>query len=645
MILFEPGRIGSLTVKNRIVMAAMGASGLTASDGSLTQRAIDYYVARAMGGTGLLTTGGHHVAPELDTAHSTYIARLDDIGHFSRLNELAEAVHDYRAKIVVQMATGFGRVAFPKLLKDKQPVAVSPLPYHFNRNIMAREITIKEIEQLLEAVESAAIMLKNAGIDGIEIHGHAGYLIDEFMTPLWNKRTDEYGGSFENRLRLSREVIQAIKKGAGADYPVIFRYALTHYMEGGREVEDGLEIARHLEAAGADALHIDAGCYDTPYWSFPTTFQPPGCEVDLAEMTKKVVGIPVIAVGKLGYPELAESILKEGKADFIAIARSLLADPEWPNKVKQGNLEDIRPCIGDNECTLRVPAGKYVSCSVNPATGMERDFTLQPAKKRKSLLVIGGGPGGMEAARVAVLRNHKVTLWEKENTLGGNLIPAAAHRAKGDYRRLNNFLSGQIKKLGVMIELGKEASAEMVLEAKPDGVIIATGSTILVPDIPGVQKENVVKAVDVLLGKVETGDSVVVAGGGLIGCETALYLAEKGKKVTVVEVLDRLMRRDVVPGSNRHYIMKMLTEAKVKIFAGAKVTEITDKGIKIDDGDGKQSTLEADTVVLALGMKPRNGLLEALNDRVPEVYAIGDCVEPRKVKDAIWEGFRTARII
>jgi 2-enoate reductase len=645
MKLFEPGKIGSLSLKNRIVMAAMGASGLTTVDGSLTPRAIDYYVARAKGGTGLITTGSHHVAPDLDSEDSSFIARVDKLGHFSRLNELAEAIHDYRAKLVVQLATGFGRVAFPKHLGTKRPVAVSVLPYHFDRNVMSREITIEEIERLLKALESAAGMLKSAGVDGVEIHAHAGYLIDEFMTPIWNKRTDEYGGDIEGRMRFPREVIEAVKRGAGADFPVIYRYALTHYLEGGREIDEGLEIARRLEAAGADALHIDAGCYETPYWSFPPTFQPPGCEIDLAEMTKKVVKIPVIAVGKLGYPDLAERVLQEGKADFIALARPLLADPEWPNKVKQGNLEDIRPCIGDNECTMRVPAGKYVSCTVNPTTGMEREFAIKPAEKKKSVLVVGGGPGGMEAARIAALRQHKVILWEKGDELGGNLIPASAHVAKSDYRRLIEYLSTQIKKLGVNVELGKEATPELIQEAGPDAVIIATGSTVLIPDIPGVQKENVVTAVDSLLGKRAVGESVVVAGGGLIGCETALYLAEKGKKVSVVELLKRVMRRDAVPGSNRTYLEKLLREAGVKILTGVRVIEVTDDGVIIADNDGKQSTLKADTVVLAMGMSPNNGLFESLEDKIPEVYAIGDCVEPRRVLAAIWEGFRTARLI
>jgi 2-enoate reductase len=261
------------------------------------------------------------------------------------------------------------------------------------------------------------------------------------------------------------------------------------------------------------------------------------------------------------------------------------------------------------------------------------------------VLVVGGGPGGMEAARVAALRQHKVTLWEKSDALGGNLIPASVPVAKGDYRRLIDYLSTQIKKLGVTIELGTEATPELIQEAKPNAVIIATGSTVLIPDIPGVQKENVVTAVDLLLGKKAAGESVVVAGGGLVGCETALYLAEKGKKVCVVELLKRLMRREAVPGSSRTYLEKLLREAGVKIITGVRVVEVADDGIVIADKDGKRSILKADTVVLALGMKPVNGLLENLDDKVPEVYAIGDCVEPRRVLGAIWEGFRTARLI
>ncbi|GAH51455.1 unnamed protein product, partial [marine sediment metagenome] len=277
-------------------------------------------------------------------------------------------------------------------------------------------------------------------------------------------------------------------------------------------------------------------------WAHPPTTLPPGCMVDMAQMAKRVVKVPVIAVGKLGYPELAERVLQEGKADFICLGRALLADPEWPNKVKKGRLEDIRPCIGCHEgCLKRVFDVKYLSCAVNPATGMEREFTIKPAEKKKSVLVVGGGASGMEAARVTALGGHKVTLWEKGDALGGNLIPASIPDFKQDYRRLINFLSTQIKKLDVTIELAKEATTELILEMKPDVVFIATGSTSIVPEIPGVGKKMVVTAVDLLLGKREAGKSVVVVGGGLIGCETALYLAQKGKKLTIIEMLDGVM--------------------------------------------------------------------------------------------------------
>jgi len=366
--------------------------------------------------------------------------------------------------------------------------------------------------------------------------------------------------------------------------------------------------------------------------------------VDLAEMVKKVVNIPVMAVGKLGYPELAERVLEEKKADFIILGRALLADPEWPNKVKEGRLEDIRPCVGDNEgCIGSVLAGGHIGCTVNPTTGMEREFVIKPAEKKKTVLVVGGGPGGMEAARVAALRGHKVALWEKGDALGGNLIPASVPHFKQDYMDLTNYLSTQIKKLGVTVELEKEATPEIIQEVKPEVVFIATGSTPIVPEIPGVEKGKVVTATDLLLGRREAGESVVVVGGGLVGCETALYLAQKGKKVTIVEILDTVMRD--MNNINGEHLLKLLADTNVRILTDTNVLEITDEGIAIADKDGKKSTLEADTVVLALGLKPCGELLEALKDKVPEVYAIGDCVEPRKVLNAIEEGFRTARLI
>ncbi|MBI2831985.1 MAG: FAD-dependent oxidoreductase, partial [Chloroflexi bacterium] len=411
-----------------------------------------------------------------------------------------------------------------------------------------------------------------------------------------------------------------------------------------REIEEGLEIARRFEAAGVSALEIDGGCHEVYYWCIPPTSQPRGCLVDLAEKVKKVVNIPVITVGKLGYPELAEKVLQEGKADFIALGRPLLADPDWANKVKAGKPEDVRPCIGCLEgCHRRLIEGNYTSCALNPATGMEREFTLGPAERVKTVVVVGGGPGGMEAARVAALRGHKVTLFEKSAALGGNLIPAAVPDFKQEYGDLVKYLSTQLKKLGVEVKLGSEAKAEQIQKMKPDAVFIATGGKPCIPKIPGVERENVITAIDALSGKKKVGETIVIIGGGLVGCEAALYYAQIGKKVTVVEILDGIMR-DMYP-INRAHILTLLAKTDARILTQTRVMEITGKGVIVADKDGKQSTLDADTVILAIGLEPENRLFEALQDKVPELYAVGDCAGPRKVMSAMWEGFRAARLV
>lgn len=627
-------------------MAPMGMGPITDWCDSFSQRLIDHYVAAAKGGTGLVITGVNWVSRELERNIIHKAPRINEEEQVERLNELANAVHDYGTKIAVQLTAGMGRVIPKQYLMGERPIAPSALPYFWDPAIMARELTIEEIERLIKDFEYASELVSRAGIDVIELHAHEGYLWDQLQTALWNKRTDKYGGSLENRLRFSVEVIRAIKRAAGADFPIIYRYGLKHYWPGGREMEEGLEIARRMEAAGADALEIDAGCYETWYWAHPTTYQPPGLMVDLAEATKKVVKIPVIAVGKLGYPELAEKVLQEGKADFVCLGRALFADPEWPKKVKERRTEDIRPCIGDNEgCIGRLFEAKYTSCTVNPTNGMERELALRPAEKVKSVLVVGGGPGGMEAARVAAARGHQVTLWEKCDLLGGNLIPASVPDFKKDYRDLIKYLTTQITKLKVKVELRKEATEEAVEKMNPDVVFIATGATPIIPKIRGVIGEKLVGASDVLLNRKKIGEAVVVMGGGLIGCEMSLYLAEMGKKVTIVEVLGELARDAF--RANREYLLKMLENAGVKILTKTELVEILEEGVILKDRDERRTFAYAgaDSVICALGLQPCDGLVAGLKDKVPEVYAIGDCVEPRKVLNAIWEGYRFARLI
>lgn len=644
MKLFEPGRIGNLSVKNRIVMAAMGNL-LIELDGRLSQRGIDFYVARARGGVGMIITCGARTRQVEQLAFEPLVDTLvmDSKIYAGRLNELAESAHDYGAKVCLQVTPGQGRNIRGDVLRESGAVAPSPVPAFYDKSIKARELTVEEIEKLTGSFKLAGEIARYAGIDAIEINAHGGYLVDEFMTPLWNKRTDRYGGDLDGRLRFLLDIIGNIRKGAGKDFPVIVKFGLTHYLDGGRQIEEGVEIARRLEAAGVAALDIDSGCHDTLDWTIPPNTRPRGCMVDLAARVKKAVTIPVISVGRLQYPELAEQVLREGKADFIALGRGLLAEPEWANKVKAGRYAEIAPCIGDHEgCRRRIYEGKPISCTVNPACGMERDMILFPAEKKKNVMVIGGGPGGMETAIVAARRGHRVTIYEKASELGGNLIPASRPEFKEDYRDLLEYLRRQVNHAGVEVKLGTAVTTELVTGLKPDAVVVATGSVPAVPAIAGIGKDSVNTAVEVLMGHAQVGETVLVVGGGSVGCETALHLARQGKKVTIIEMLD------MVAGDmylmNRTHMLKLLDESGVGIITGAAVCEITDRGAVTVRG-GAKNELEADSMVLACGFTPVETLSGTLADIVPEVYTLGDCVRPRKIADAMREGFRRGRMI
>lgn len=626
-------------------MAPMGLGGLSEPDGRLGVRAIDYYVARAKGGVGLIITGATRVTREIEYIPSAAgFLGADGSMYISQLDELAYAVHDFGAKIAVQLTAGRGRIASNEDLRLRGAVAPSPVPCFWNPQVIARELTTKEIETLIRSFGSAAERLRLAGIDAIELHAHNGYLLDQFQTSLWNQRTDLYGGDLNGRLRFVLEIIKAIKKAAGKDFPIIYRFGLTHYLPGGRDVEEGLEIARRLEAAGIDAFHINAGCFEVRYWASPPPTQPPGCMVDMAEKVKRVVRVPVIAAGRLGYPEIAEKVLQEKKADFIALGRALLADAEWPNKVRDGRQGEIRPCIGCYEgCMERINQKKYISCAVNPMTGMEREFAIEPAKKKKKVLVVGGGPAGMEVARIAALRGHRVTLWERGKALGGNLLPASVPDFKEDYRRLIEYLSHQLENLRVTVELGKEATPKLIQKSRPDVLFVATGGVPKIPPIPGAESKKVVTAVEIFRKRKEVGGKVVIIGGGLVGCEIALHLAQKGKKVTIVEILDGVARDMFFV--NRLHLLELLGREGARILTKTRVIKIEEKGVLVADKNGQSNMLEADHVVLAVGLEPDRIPVEKLRNIIPEIYTIGDCVEPRKVLSAVWEAFRAARSV
>jgi 2-enoate reductase len=648
MRLFERGQIGKLSIKNRIYMLPMRPV-LLDTDGSLSQRAIDFYTARAKGGAGIISTSLWMVDRELEAKMENgrcVYPMTDGDTYIDRISQLADSLHDYDAKLVTQLSAGFGRILPPWCYSwqaPKPPVAPSAQPWLYDPKITARELTREEIRHLVRAFENAGRIMHAAGVDAAEIQGVSGYLIDQFMTAVWNHRTDEYGGNLDGRLRFLFEIFDAIKSGSGGNLPVIFRYSLIHGMPGGREMDEGLEIARRLEKYGVDALSIVIGCHESKFGRNLTPFSPAGEWANYTAEVKKVVRIPVIAAGRLGFPDLAEKILEDGKADFIGLGRGLLADPEWPNKVRNNRADEIITCIacGDG-CQKRANQNKYVSCALNPVTGMEKELALTPAKEKKTILVVGGGPAGMEAARVARLRGHDVTLWEKGDRPGGSLIPAAVPDFKQELANITARLSRQIQKLGVRIELNHEATRENIDKLNPDVVFVATGSQPLVPRIEGIDKEFVITAVDFLQGKKQVGDNVAVIGGGAIGAETALHMAQMGKKVTLIEMLGYIAA-DVFDESRKLLLLQM-DKFGVTQLLESKVTEFTDGGVIFETRSGNRE-IKVDTVVLALGLRPETRLLDELSQTGRKVVAIGDCVAPRKILEAIWEGYRRARIV
>jgi 2-enoate reductase len=631
--LFEPGRIGKLEIRNRIAMAPMNTI-YEDSDGRVTQRMIDYFAARAKGGTGLIMTGLTRVYRKAEYLPMMGLW-MDSDAHIARASDLAEAVHDYGAKICMQITAGLGRQDGDPTL-EKIPVAPSATPSYMNPKVVCRKLSKAEIKEIVKEHAEAARRVVTAGFDMIEFHGHTGYLIDQFMTSLWNKRNDEYGGDIKKRMRFPLELISSVRDVVGSGFPLSFRLSVDHKIPNGRILSEGLEIARFLESAGIDVLHVDGGCYDSMPWIFPPSYYPEGPMIELAAAVKKVVKIPVITVGKISRPAFAEQILKDGKADFIAMGRQLIADPEWANKAKDGRVEDIRPCIVCNEfCIGRVFCARPLSCSVNAAAGKERYYAMQRPEKRKRIMVIGGGPAGMEAARVAALRGHSVTLYEKEKTLGGQIKAASRPAFKVELQRLINYLSVQLKKGGVEVKTGKEVTTALVNATKPDAIVVATGASPLFYKIPGI--EHTINAVDINPDNKKVGNRVVVAGGGLTGCDTALALAKKGKRVTIIEMLPAIAG-DLNPIS-RQALIEELSKAGVRILTGYTIKKFTAKGLIAARGNEKQKAIEADNVICALGSQSENVLLKSLKGKVREVYAIGDCLKPGKVGEAIHDGF------
>lgn len=637
--LFETGYIGSMKIRNRIVLAPMRENYFETSEPIISRRLINFLGARAKGGVGLLIEG--HV--KVESAIDPYPVHIQhaclDQGYVARgLSELTEEIHKYGAKIALQVSAGGGRNT-TTIIPGKWPKAPSRIPIRGHPDLLTDELTIGEIEGLIEAYGKAAEVVQRVGFDAIQVHCYAGYLMDQFLTPCWNKREDKYGKDWKGRMQFVLDCITSVRSRVGKDFPIIVRLTSDHRIEDGRSLEETINIARVLQDAGVHCLHLTAACYDALQWGAPCMYFKQGCNVPFAEPIKRAVTIPAIIDGKIADPKFAEALLRAGKADFIGLARALIADPEWPKKAFEGRTDDILRCIYCNMgCVGRLYDNKYMSCTVNPQVGKEKEYEILPASKPKKVLVIGGGPGGMEAARVAARRGHKVTLYEKNNQLGGNLIVASVPSFKGEIRSLLNWLQRQIRDAGVKIELGKTGDAKTVDKLKPDTVVIATGSTPLVEDIPGIKLANVHTQIDVLLGKADVKGKVIVLGGDTIACETALFLAQKRCQVIILATepdiaLDTFMW-------NRVTLLEMLNEKKVvSLLNASEITKIAEGGVAYIDKDGKTQFAEADFIVLARGMIANNNLYEELKGKVPELYLVGDCVRPRTILEAMHEGF------
>lgn len=636
--LFQPMKINKMRLKNRIVLSPMGTF-TPMVDGTESDEGIRYYEERAKGGAGLIIIGAMFLNDKLAQGGPTI--KFETTRSIPRTTVLCERVHRWGAKICAQISCGTGRNGMPNI-GERVPVSSSENPSFYNPDMICRALTKEEIKEMMNEWKVAAENVLKCGFDAIEIHGHAGYLIDQFLSPVWNNRTDEYGGSFENRTRFAREIVESIRSVVGPDFPILFRISLDHRFEGGRTIEDSMEIIKLLEKCGVDALDIDAGAYESMDYIFPTTYVGESCMSYVCEEARKNVSIPLMNSGNHSM-ESAVELIESGNCDFIMFGRQLIADPDFPNKLKAGHREDVRPCLLCNEeCIGRIFSRlTQLSCTVNAQAAMEEHYEIKPLKNPKKIVVIGGGPGGMEAARVAALRGCEVTLFEKSNKLGGTFGAIATGASfKKRIRDLITWYSVQLEKLGVNVILNTEVTLDRLELENADEIFVATGSTSIVPPIKGITNSNVVGVVDAHINGVD-GENVVVCGGGMSGCDTALELALEGKKVTIVEMTD-VIARDVMM-VNRISLVRMLEENNVNILTGQKVIDIKENRVVLEGKDGAKATIAADKVITAFGQKSESKLSEAIQNKYPlKTTLIGDCEKVSRAGKAIREGFYAA---
>lgn len=658
--LFSPIKIGSITIKNRFAMAPMGPLGLADANGGWNQRGIDYYVERAKGGTGLIITGVTFFDQVVEKQDPTTVPNplYKPVNFVKTSREMTERIHAYGSKIFLQLSGGFGRVTIPTNVGDIPPIAPSAIPHRW-LDKTCRAITVDEIHAIVKQFGEAAFHAKRAGFDGVQIHAvHEGYLIDQFAISMFNQRTDEYGGSLENRLRFAKEIVEEIKKTCGDDFPVTLRFSLKSmikdwrvgalpgedFEEKGRDTEEGLKAAKLLESYGYDALDTDVGTYDAWWWNHPPMYQKKGLYREYCKMVKEVVDIPVFCAGRMDNPDMALEAIENGECDVIDLGRPLLADPDYCNKLRCGKITQIRPCISCHEgCMGRVASYSLLNCAVNPQAARERVNAYEPILKKKKVLIVGGGVAGCEAARVLAIRGHQPVVYEKGSRLGGNLIPGGAPDFKEDDIALADWYTNELNRLGVHVHLNTELNEEEIKAMDYDTVILATGSKPKVFSL--CDDSHTYTAEQVLLKQKDAGKKTVVVGGGLVGCETALWLAQNGIHVTIVEALDKVMAvNGPLCAANKEMLEALLPFNGVEIITGAKVTEFANGEVKVDTKEGSK-TIMSDSVILSVGYKEENTLYNNLQFDIPDLYLLGDAKKVSNIMYAIWDAFEVANHI
>ncbi len=657
MLLFEPVKIGTMELKNRICMPAIHHC--FTPDGMVNDRLIKYYQTRAEGGAALITVGG--CAIDRIGGGPMMIGIYDD-RFIEGLAALAGAVKRAGARVAAQLYQA-GRYTH-SIFSGQQALAPSAVPSRFTRET-PREMTLEEIEMVIDSFAAAALRAKEAGFDAVEIIASAGYLICQFFSPVTNLRQDRYGGSLENRCRFGVEVVERVRAAVGPGYPIVVRLSGHDFIPGSNTNKEAALFAVELEKAGADCFNVTGGWHETRVPQI-TGDLPRGGFAYLARGIKEAVQVPVIASNRINDPLVAEQILKDGLADLVNMGRPLIADPELPEKTKKGRFQSIRRCIACNQgCMDSVFTLQDVFCAINPLAGREHEIKIEATRVPRRVLVVGGGPAGLEAARLAAERGHRVTIWEKEPRLGGQLPYAARPAGKGEFTTLLDYYEHELNRLGVEMELQREATAAEIAAFNADAVVLATGARPAPAPFPVAAPDKVATALEVLDGSVNPGRRVVVVGGGAVGCETAVAIAAKGtisaetlkflveNEAEELETLRRLLNRGTrevtiveqfkgvgrdIGISTRWVVMQNVRRLGIKVMDEATVKAVTAEGVVVEK-DGAETLIPADTVVLAVGARPVNELAEQLQGRVAELHLVGDAVKPRKLTEAIREGF------